>query len=477
MNEPKSPGASESASLPNSSESLIDLTPEKEQLPGGSSALSALGVFATKLAAKPLTIVISVLSAIYLGPEDKGFASWIVVVTSTAAFVFSFGCGAAIRFLIAGRKETLKDLAWTAIGIGLFNGLFGALLVGSLMHFNCLGGLTTSLPPIWRWSITLFIPVMVLESVLSRSLVGELRYKVVNLLELSSTLLYSVLLIALVLVAEWGLVGANFAYYGSRLFLFGGTVGYVFRDYRPIWRFDWEICRKSYSYGLRIWVGGLSSYLNMYIDSLFVGLGSTAATLGNYSVAVTIARSLLTLPLAINMVLTNRLVGLKKREAIREAALLHRSTFWLVVLTAMLIGLVGFFALPWVMPEYVETPVVFLILLVGSICMASFTIINSYFAAQGMPGRSSIAQLTGFAVGGVATPLMVGLWGGYGAAIASSSIYVIIAALMWYFFWRQDGKEARNLFAMRMTDWRWMSAQMQAAIRRLRKKKTTAKVS
>ena len=477
MNEPKSPGSSESASFSNSSEPFPDLTPEREQLPGGSSALSALGILATKLAAKPLMIIISVLTAIYLGPEDKGFASWIVVVTSTAAFFFSFGCGAAIRFLVAGRKETLKDLAWTSIGIGLFNGLFGAVLLGSLMHFNCLGGLTASLPLVWRWSITLLVPIMVLESVLNRALIGELRYKVVNLLELSGTLLYSVLLVAMVLIAGWGLVGANYAYFGSKLVVFGGTVGYVFRQYTPIWRFDWEICRKSYSYGLRIWIGGLSSYLNMYIDSLFVGLGSTAATLGNYSVAVTIARSLMTLPQAINMVLTNRLVGLKKREAIREAALLHRSTFWLVVLTAMLIGVVGFFALPWLMPEYVETPVVFLILLVGSICMASFTIINSYFAAQGMPGRSSIAQLTGFAVGGVATPLMVGLWGGYGAAIASSSIYVIIATLMWYFFWRQDCREARNLFAMRVTDWKWMSAQMQAAIRRLRKKKTTAKVS
>ena len=148
--------------------------------------------------------------------------------------------------------------------------------------------------------------------------------------------------------------------------------------------------------------------------------------------------------------------------------MLHRSTFWIVAFASIVLGVVGYIFLPIVMPAFKETPVVFLILLFGSICSASFTILNSYFASQGMPGRSSIAQLVGFLVGGIVTPLLVWKWSGIGGAIGSSLIYLIIAVLMWYFFWRQNSREAMRVFAFRSTDWEWIASQIKAATGRIR---------
>jgi O-antigen/teichoic acid export membrane protein len=432
--------------------------------------LSSLGIFATKVVAKPFNIAVSIIAANFLGPADKGVAAWIMVLVSISAYVFGFGCGSAIRFLLAGRTETLKHLAWTSIVMGLVNGLVGSFSILLLVQVDLLGSLTHAIPQSIKWVIIVSIPLMVVESVLNRALIGEARYKFINQMELGSAVLYPLLLMLFIFVFEWGLFGANLAFFATRGSSFLATIIYVFREYAPIRRFDWDFCRRSYSYGLRIWIGGLSIFLNMYLDSLFVGWTMSAATMGNYSIAVTIARSVMMMPQAINIVLTNRLIGLDRHQAVREAVMLHRSTFWIVALASAILGAIGYFVLPIAMPEFEETPIVFLILLVGSICSASFTILNSFFASQGMPGRSSIAQLVGFLVGGIVTPILVWKWSGIGGAIGSSMIYLIIAVIMWYFLWQQNSREAMKAFAFRLADWKWIMGQMRAATIRFRGK-------
>lgn len=439
---------------------------------GGAAAFSSLGILATKIAAKPISILVSIITANFLGPDDKGIAAWIVVVVSIAAYFFGFGCGAAIRFLLAGRTETLKELAWTSIAIGFANGLLGSTVLGTLVHFDLLGALTRELSPAICGTIIGCLPFLVIETILNRALIGEARYRFTNLVEFGGALLHSLLLVLFVLLLKWDLFGANLAFFMTRGVSVFATVWYVFRNYNPVFTFDWNLCVRSYSYGLRVWIGGMSIFLNMYLDSLFVGWTLSAAAMGNYSVAVTIARSLSMLPQAINVVLTNRLVGLEKRQAIRDTALLHRSTFWLIAVASIISGVCGYFLVPLVMPEFKETPVVFVILLVGTVCAASTTILNSYFASQGMPGRSSIAQLVGVLIGGFLTPVLIWKWSAIGGAIGSSLIYLISAGLMWYFFWRQDSREANRVFAFRSSDWVWLMGQIKAARGRIKRSAT-----
>lgn len=419
--------------------------------------------------AKPLNIIISIIAANILGPEEKGVAAWIIVLISIAAYVFSFGCGSAIRFLLAGRSETLKHLAWTSIAVGFLNGTVGSVVIATLAYNDMLGLLTKAIPETTKWAILVLIPVMVVESVLNRALIGEARYKFINLLELASALFYPLLLVLFVIFFDWGLLGANLAFFITRGTCLVGTLIYVFREYTPIWRFDWDICLRSYTYGLRVWLGGMTVFLNMYLDSLFVGWSMPAATMGSYSIAVTIARSVMILPQAVNIVLTNRLIGLERHQAIQETALLHRSTFWVVILASIVLGGIGYVLLPLAMPEFKETPSVFLILLLGSICSASFTILNSFFASQGMPGRSSIAQVVGFLLGGFVTPFLVWKWSGIGGAIGSSLIYFIIAVIMWFFFWWQNSNVAVRAFEFRLADWNWIVGQIKAATGLLRR--------
>lgn len=434
--------------------------------------MQSLGILATKLAGKPFGVVVSVIAANFLGPESKGIAAWIVVLVSIASYTFGFGCASALRFVLVRTKQNLTDLAWSAIAMGLFNGLLGAITIWFLAEKQWLGNLTQQIPAGMMEVIVVSLPFFVLDNMFTRALIGEQRYKFVNLSELATNVGFSLLMVLLVIVLDWGLLGANIAFFASRWGQFLANLVYIFVQYRPRLTLNWDVCRESYAYGLRIWLGGLTIFMNMYIDSLFVGWTMPAATMGNYSVAVTIARSLQMLPQAINVVLTNRLIGLPNQQAIQETALLHRVTLWLVAVVAVCIAVLGWLVLPWILPAFDQTPMVFLILLVGSVCSASFTILNSYFASQGMPGRSSLAQLVGFFIGGIATPFLVYRWSGIGGAIGSSLIYLVIAGLMWYFFWRRNSREAWGLFTWRPTDWQWFKTQLGMVTSRLRKRRS-----
>ncbi|MFN9249307.1 MAG: hypothetical protein ACK6DS_19800, partial [Planctomycetota bacterium] len=138
-----------------------------ESVSSGAAALSSLGILATKLAAKPFNVVVSIIVANHLGPDDKGIAAWIVVLVSIAAYFFGFGCGSAIRFLLAGRSETLRELAWTSIAMGLLNGLIGSISLATMAHYDLMGPLSRELSPELRYTIIVCLPFLVIETILN----------------------------------------------------------------------------------------------------------------------------------------------------------------------------------------------------------------------------------------------------------------------------------------------------------------------
>lgn len=434
----------------------------------GKTAQSVIEIIGTKIAGKPLNLIVSIVVANYLGPSEKGLAAWVVVIVNVASFFFSFGCGSAIRFIVGGGSGVLNAVAWTSIVIGVANGLIGSITLTTLIHYDMLGKLTGELSVATRWLIILILPCLVVEINLNRALIGEHCYRFINLIELGGLISYSLLLFIFVILLEGGSKGANIAFFISKALTFVLTVSYVFRAYRPRINLDWRVVVQSYNYGLRTWIGGMFSFVGIYLDSLLVGWVLPSASLGNYSVAIALSRSLSALPLAINTVFTNRMIGMEKRQALRETALLHRITFWIMIICSLILSIFGYFLLPYFVPKFKEIPDVLSVLLVGTICAGSTTIFNSYFASQGMPGRSSMSQLFGVLIGAAVTPLFVSKWAGLGGALSSSLMNLAILGFMWFLFWQKSSIDAIGAFALRRGDWLWVFKQIRAVSDRMK---------
>lgn len=434
----------------------------------GSAALSSIAILATKVACKPLNVLVSILTANLLGPADKGIVAWVVVLVSVGSYLYGLGCGSAIRFLVASSKKNLTDVGWTVVSLGIINGVLGGLSTLALFEYNLLGSIGGLISYETKWFIVGAMPVFVTETMLSRALIGESRYRFTNLVELTSGIFYPLLLSLFVLVLHQGVFGANLAFFASRIGCAIAVVVYVFRSYKPVFIFDRKLFVDAYSYGLRIWIGGLAIFLNMYIDTLFVGWFMAPSSLGNYSLASTIAKTLTVVSQAVNLVLTNTMIGSRANDAAERTAKIHRLLFVSVMLLAVVLAIAGGIAIPLLMPEFKMTPLLSSILLIGTIASTSYTVLNCYFLSQGLPGRSSISQIAGLALALLVTPIAVYRWDAIGGALASSATNVFIAILMLWFFLRRCSLRLRDVFIPSIQDWGWTVRQVKLATARLR---------
>lgn len=436
-----------------------------------SSVLNTIEIFWAKFASKPINILVSIQVANLLGPDDKGVTTWVVVLVNVASYIFSFGCGSAIRYLCAGKNKNLKDVAWTTVVIGLANGAVGSLLAAILIRFDLLGKVTREVSDGAQWAIVASIPHLVVDSILSRALVGEQQYRFVNLLEIIGSMFYSLLLFILVSICHYGIFGANLAFFASKIITALATIIYVFSVYSPTFCFNRDVFFQSYNYGLRSWLGGLLVVLSAYIDSFFIGMALNSSQLGNYSIAAALAKVPLLIPISINPVLINRLIGEHKTKATSDAAMIHRLTFWMVLLVSIVFSLIVYILMPRLLPQYLDAPSIFLILIIGTIFSGSSIILGAFFASQGMPGRSSLSQLFACLLGLLLTPVMVHHWQSVGGAISSVLSNLVFFIAMCGFFLAETRIGGSWLFKIRFVDFLWLNSRVKQVCLMLKLKK------
>jgi O-antigen/teichoic acid export membrane protein len=177
--------------------------------------------------------------------------------------------------------------------------------------------------------------------------------------------------------------------------------------------------------GLRLWIGTLTSFLNLRIDQLIMGFIATRATLGIYAVAVNAAEVLLYFPTAIGEALFPFLAVGQPREqsqqALRAARLLVLSTTASIVVAALL----GPELIPLVFgPPFGPSVVPFLWLLPGALGFAATRVFTIALATSSTPARFSLPPVISLLVGVVLDLVLIPILGASGAAVAASAAYL-----------------------------------------------------
>jgi O-antigen/teichoic acid export membrane protein len=194
---------------------------------------------------------------------------------------------------------------------------------------------------------------------------------------------------------------------------------------RPV--LHWPVVRRVWSFGVRGWVGTLSSTMTSRLDQvLLVGL-APAAELGRYAVAVSAAN--VTIPIgqgAASALLPQlRRGGLARgRDVARAAAA--------VAVTAGVVAITVAVGAPAVLPAlfgeaFRGALAPLLILLPGQVAAAVADLLRADLAARGHPGQSSLCQGVAAVVTVVLIIPAVRLHGIVGAAWVTTAAYVAMA--------------------------------------------------
>jgi O-antigen/teichoic acid export membrane protein len=226
----------------------------------------------------------------------------------------------------------------------------------------------------------------------------------------------------------------------------------------------WPLRRQMASYGLGVWLGAAAGVMLSRLDQVLLISLSTAAVLGLYAVAVSIAEVVRVFNTAVRDVVFSLQ---SSRHDIDALALASRvSTLF------TFIGSVGIAVAAWILvpPLFGEefraaVPLIF-ILLAGTVIGNPGSVVAAGLSARGRPVLRSIAIAIGVAINVIGIYALVPFWGATGAAVASSIANVATGALVIFFAYKFFDMKPGLFLRFRKSDVVYVGAVMRGMLRR-----------
>jgi O-antigen/teichoic acid export membrane protein len=387
---------------------------------------------AARVAALAALTTASLLVARTGGAAAVGTLTLLRVLPWFTGLLLSCGLYGAAPYFLCGSRRSEPGYRSTLLAIAVTAGVAGAALwlgVAPLLGPRLLPKL--SLPLMLAAGIA--VPTQLLETTAKAcsqgfdDLAGSNR--IIVLEELLFVPLYGVLCVAgaspyLAMVAALPL--------GDVLNSSAGWARLARRGYfRGAGRPSPRLARDVAVYGVRAELNSVTLLLNGRLDFIIVTSLAGPAALGVYSVASRVAELLRLPSLAINYVLYPAYAKMGGADAVAQARVALRRTWWVPAALAVPVAAAAPVALPLVYGHAFAAAVVpTWILLAGMAGGSVYGVLSAFLAGIGRPGMTSIAQAAGLVVTVALDLTLIPQLGIVGAAIASTCAYLTTAAVL-----------------------------------------------
>jgi O-antigen/teichoic acid export membrane protein len=383
-----------------------------------------------------------------LGPAERGAIAYFTTVALMAAILCAGGLREAASVYIAREAEHRGSIATNTL-------LAGAVLTMIAAAIVC--GVLLALPGLHPEALSRGNVALLAAGIAAASLLN-LGYSLslgLGLFRQQAILqpLYVWTYAALLAVVWWahGLTVTS----AALIWIFGQLLGGVLMTALALrrvglGRIDVELQRRTWHFGVRAWIGSLSTFLNFRIDQVIMGAISTNAALGVYAVAVNASEVELYVPQSVS----NSLIPIIAATAEEERTERTLRAFRLVVLVtaagAVAALALGPFLLPLVFGDAFRGSVApFLWLVPGGIGFVASSIFSAGLAASASPGRSSVGPFVSLVVGVVLDFALIPTHGATGAAIAATAAFLTGGGAAAFVFARTYGLSWRLLVPQR----------------------------
>jgi O-antigen/teichoic acid export membrane protein len=301
------------------------------------------------------------------------------------------------------------------------------------------------------------VPVALITQCLNGALQGAGQIVWLNALALAQASVNVTGLVLLLLVLQLGLRGGLSAWaittVTTSLLTMAVTAWRARRLGGVLTRWNRELASEAFRYGIRAYPASVVSFLNLRSDQFVLGYLAGAASLGQYSIAVTIAELVLFFPRALSTALLPRITRADPNSARHIAASACRHTVAGALISAVVLIPVGLL-IPVVFGEaYRPSMAPFFVLLPGLAVFALAPVLSTYFSGQlGRPTVSSLFAAMSLAVDFALVWILIPLLGVVGAALASTLAYALTVSAMVGYFRRVSGTHLREMLRIRAED-------------------------
>ena len=423
------------------------------------------------LTAYALTFSASVIVARSLGPAGKGVFQLVVLAHTLLATIGNLGLTSANSFLIAKGYYPLAEVgrhaAWLGVGLGLavFLAAAGAaqLLPVSLVSVN---------ERVYVLLAGALVPFALLTQFLSGALQGAGKIVWLNVLNLTQAFVYAASAVVLLLVLRLTLLGALITFSLSTVITALLAALIFWRQARGMAtvgappRWNVALVRRASQFGVRAYPASVVSFLNLRADQFLLGYLAGTASVGQYSISVTVAELLLFFPRALATALLPRITGAQAEDAGHMAASACRHT-----LTASVFGLVTLLPLALLIPlifgaQYGPAVVPCLLLAPGVAAYSLAPVLSTYFSGQlGRPLIASLLAALSLVVDLVLVWVFAPRLGASGAALASAIAYLVTMIVIIGVFLRLSRTRLRELIVPQAADFAAYRALLRSLVR------------
>jgi O-antigen/teichoic acid export membrane protein len=191
----------------------------------------------------------------------------------------------------------------------------------------------------------------------------------------------------------------------------------------------------------------LSGYFSYRADTYIIqALMLPARSLGNYSVAVTMAELVFYVPDSITTIFLPRVAGSTPEDSNRLVGRVGRLTTLLTVGLALSLIPVAYIGIHVVLPQFVDCLLAFVVLLPGVVSLSVAKVMTSYVNGRGHPGLVAIGTIAATVLNVALNLVLIPMFGIVGAALASLISYTFQAGVALIFASRLSGQSPLSLF-------------------------------
>jgi len=428
--------------------------------------------FGTNVILLPLGILGSILIARSIGPGEKGNLDLILATAALLGMVLSFSLPTGVTYIVAREKVNIRALAIRLILISL---VFASVAGGVLAILRYLGRSSSFLPErMGGWiivGVAVFVFLEMLANFLRAILNGKQEIIKVNHCELVGR--FSQVVMLFILAAVLYVLGRRLFVWALFLLSMGVTVLINILLIRVLSRYWKESTGEGSSingvvrFALPSYLGNLAQFLNYKLDVFIVSLFAGFASVGRYTLAVSLAQLLWMLSNGAATVLLPKVAANNTAENVSHTARVTRLSLSASLLAAIALGVVAGYALPRLYGEPFRPSVAALLwLLPGIVAFSSVNVLAAYINGIGKPRLNLIVAVASLGVTLTLDFILIPSLGIVGAALASTCSYTLSAVLTIWLFIRETRSSVREVVIPNSSDFKLLTSLVRSLMSR-----------
>lgn len=424
---------------------------------------------AASLGIQGLNVISGVLIARLLGPAGKGELTAVLLWSGLLAAVGTPGLGSAIVYFTARKPGREREVTGTAFGIALIESA-ALVLFGLLMTSRFLGHYGPYIVAIGLLNLS-WIPLYLLGTSAMSVFQGKLELPVFNLLRLSVVAASFVGLFCLLLAHRVSVLNIVFVTLGANGFTLALCLGLLGRRGWIGVRPKAHLLGPLIAYGLKSHSGNVAGLINASADQAIIAFFLAPASLGLYSIAMTMTAVTSLLSQSLGMVALPAVAGATSQADKRQyLSQFVRSAFVLSALIALALGMTAPFLITLFFgPAFSPATPVAQVLLIAAAILGTNRVMGEAVRGFNKPLIPGVGEGLAAVVTIVSLATLMPVFGIMGAAVASLLAYgTSLAYLLWFCASRLEISPAMLLLPHR-SDWEFFRKQVASGWRLIRR--------